>query len=160
MSKKTKNKKQISDKKSQKIKFLDEEKQKHAEAQIARNFGFARINETNENLSKYSKEEKNQILVECNEIFADLAKNMNKGEKSKEVQEILIRWHHFIQKFFEPSMEVLKGLGVAYAKNPDFRKTFEAFDPDLPDFLPKAIDCYVDELEEKWLESQYNKLSH
>lgn len=147
-------------KKSHRIEFLAEEKQKLAEQQIKRNFGVSRINETNKNLSKYSQEEKDQILIECNEIFAELAKNMGKGEKSKEIQEILVRWHHFIQKFFKPSMEVLKGLGIAYAKNSEFRKTFEAFDPDLPDFLPKAINCYVDELEEKWLESQYNVLSH
>lgn len=146
-------------KKSHQIKFLDDEKQKLAERQIAENFGVDRINEANENLSKYSKEEKNQLLVECNEIFADLAKNMTKGEKSEEVQEILVKWHCFIQKFFEPSIEALRGLGIAYSKNSDFRKTFEAFDPNLPDFLPKAIDCYVCELEEKWLESQYNVLS-
>jgi hypothetical protein len=143
-----------------KIKFLYDDKQKQAEEQIARNFGFSRINETNENLSKYSEKEKNQILIECNEIFSELAKNMHKGESSEEVRELLIRWHKFIQKFFEPSMEALKGLGIAYSKNPDFRKTFEAIDPELPDFLPKAIDSYVNKLEEKWLESQYNELSH
>lgn len=146
-------------KKELKIKFHSEEKQKHYEEQIARNFGVSRIHETNENLSKYSKEEKDQILVECNEIFEGIAENMHKGENSEEVRDLLIRWHKFIQKFFDPSMEALKGLGIAYAKNPDFRQTFEAINPDLPDFLPKAIDCYVDELEEKWLQEQYNELT-
>lgn len=145
-------------KKGQKIKYHSEKKQKQYEEQIAKNFGMDRINETNENLSNYSEEEKDQILVECNEIFEELAKNMQKGENSEEIRNVLIRWHKFIQKFFEPSMEALKGLGIAYSKNPDFRKTFEAIDPNLPDFLPKAIDCYVDELEEKWLQEQYNEL--
>ena len=146
-------------KKEQKIKYHSKEKQKQYEEQIARNFGAARIAETNKNLAKYNEKEKNQILVECNEIFEEIARNMQRGENSEEIRNVLIRWHKFIQKFFEPSIEALKGLGIAYSKNPDFRKTFEAIDPNLPDFLPKAIDCYVNELEEKWLQEQYNKLA-
>lgn len=83
---------------------------------------------------------------------------MQYGAESQIIKELLIKWHQFLQYFYEPSLEVLRGLGEIYSNDPEFRKAFEAIDPNLPDFLQNSISCYVDELELRWLESQYEIL--
>jgi hypothetical protein len=56
--------------------------------------------------------------------------------------------------FYEPSIEVLGGLGDMYHDHPDFNATFTAIHPDLPAFLKEAIAHYVDVLETRWLEKE------
>jgi hypothetical protein len=67
---------------------------------------------------------------------------------------MLARWHQHLRYFYEPSLEVLGGLGNVYYDHPDFNATFTAIDPALPAFLKKAIAIYVDELETQWLEKE------
>ena len=59
-----------------------------------------------------------------------------------------------ILEFYEPSLEVLRGLGNAYNDHPDFNATFTAMHPDLPAFLQKAVTHYVDVLEIEALERE------
>lgn len=138
--------------------YFEEDVQNEMQEAIKEKFGEKRVNEYNRNFSSMNKEEQQRVLDECNEIFTELAKYISEDVYSDEVRELLIRWHDWVRHFYEPSMEVLRGLGAMYAKAPDFRKNFEEIDPDLPDFLPKAIGAYVDELEDKWLEEQCNIL--
>jgi hypothetical protein len=63
------------------------------------------------------------------------------GPTSPEVQAILVHWHQHMRYFYEPSLEVLKGLGDMYHDHPDFNATFTAMHPDLPAFLKEAIAC-------------------
>lgn len=72
---------------------------------------------------------------------------MSKVPQSPDAQQILVRWHQHLRYFYEPSLEVLRGLGNNYNENPDFNATFTAIHPDLPAFLQKAIHHYVDVLE-------------
>lgn len=83
---------------------------------------------------------------------------MHCGKESQIIHELLGKWHQFLHYFYEPSLEVLRGLGDTYNIDPEFIKKFEKIDPELPDFLQSAINCYVDELELQWLESQYEVL--
>lgn len=141
--------------------FYEGKKQEEMQEAISKKFGKDKVNEYNRNFNTLTKEEQQRVLDECNEIFTELSKHISEEViYNDEIKDLLIRWHEWIRYFYEPSMEVLRGLGTMYAKAPDFRKNFERIDPKLPDFLPKAIGCYVDELEDKWLEEQYNVLEH
>lgn len=86
-------------------------------------------------------------MQEGNAIYMDIIANMNLGPESSEIQAILSRWRQHMRYFYEPSLEVLRGLGKMYHDHPDFNATFTAMHPDLPSFLQKAITCYVDKLE-------------
>lgn len=145
-------------KKNRKVKRLTEEKQRQYENQAKSQWREDRVRESSENWNSYDEKKKDMIMEECNSIFQELADNMKHGADSQVIQNILIKWHKFLQYFYEPSLEVLRGLGEMYNYNPDFRKVFEDIDPELPDFLQSAINYYVDELEMRWLESQYEVL--
>lgn len=144
--------------KGRKITRLNNEKQQQFENRAKTQWGEDRYRESTRKWNSYGEIKKEEILNECNSIFQELADNMNEGTDSQVIQETLIKWHQFLQHFYEPSLEVLRGLGEVYNYDPDFRKMFEGMDPDLPDFLQDAINVYVDELEMRWLESQYEVL--
>ena len=93
-------------------------------------------------------------MQEGSQVYLDLVAHMSLGPTSPEVQTILERWHQHLRYFYEPTLEVLHGLGNAYNDHPDFNATFTAIHPDLPPFLQKAILHYVDVLETEWLERE------
>lgn len=97
-------------------------------------------------------------MQEGSTIYLEIIANMNKGQGSPEIQALLVRWHQHLRYFYEPSLEVLRGLGEAYNDHPDFNATFTAMHPNLPAFLKKAITIYVDDLETQWLEKELGTL--
>ena len=54
--------------------------------------------------------------------------------------------------FYEPSLDRLRGLGQMYNSSPDFIANFQNIHQDLPAYLERVIDDYVDELETAELE--------
>jgi DNA-binding transcriptional MerR regulator len=131
---------------------FSEEKQKAYEEEAMQRYGEDSVKQSIKLWNSYSEERKNQIKEEGGAIYLDLVDAMPTGHDSEQTQAILVRWHEHIRYFYEPSIEVLGGLGQAYAEDPDFRATFTAIHPDLPGFLAKAISVYVDTLETAWLE--------
>jgi hypothetical protein len=70
-----------------------------------------------------------------------------------EVEAILDRWQANLRHFYEPTLDILRGLGEAYGADPAFRATFVQFHPQLPEYLYEAIAGYVDRLETAALEA-------
>lgn len=67
--------------------------------------------------------------------------------QSTAVQAILARWHDHIRYFYEPTLDIRRGLGELYRTHPDFVANFEKLHPDLPEYLAEAVAGYVDDLE-------------
>jgi hypothetical protein len=66
----------------------------------------------------------------------------------------LAKWHQHLRYFYEPTFDMLRGLGDMYNDHPEFNATFTAIDPGLPAFLKQAMNIYVDKLETEWLERE------
>jgi DNA-binding transcriptional MerR regulator len=132
---------------------FSEEKQKEYDKQAIEQWGDG-VKESIKLWNSYSEDEKQRIHEEGGAVYTDIVALMDKGPESLEVQAILPRWHQHLRYFYEPSLEVLRGLGNGYNESPDFNATFTAMHPDLPAFLQKAINVYVDKLEMEWLERE------
>lgn len=129
------------------------EKQEQYEQEAIQNWGEG-ARQSIKLWNSYSEAEKERIMQEGSVIYTDLAANMNLGPTSEPIQTMLVRWHEHLRYFYEPSLDVLRGLGETYHDHPDFNATFTAIHPDLPAFLKQAITYYVDELELAWLERE------
>ena len=107
------------------------------------------VNESVRRWNSYSKVEQELVMDESNAIYEDLARAIDEGKSptSEEVAVILDRWQDNIRHFYEPTLEVLAGLGDLYNTSPDFIANFEKLHTELPAFLQNAIAHYVDELE-------------
>jgi DNA-binding transcriptional MerR regulator len=125
---------------------FSEEKQKQYEAKIANDprYDQNKVRESQRNWKSYSAEKKEQIKAEGGAIYTDLIASMDKGADSPEVQAIMARWHQHLHYFYEPTPEILRGLGQMYNQHPDFIATFQQMHPDLPAFLEQAVTRYCD----------------
>lgn len=129
---------------------FSEEKQKHYERLARLQYGPDKVNESVKRWGSYTQEQKEAIQEEGSQVYRDMVEAMKAGQTSDsaEVQTIVQRWHDHINYFYEPTLEILRGLGEGYSAHPDFIAFFEKLHPELPSYLSAAIAHYVDELED------------
>ena len=101
----------------------------------------------------YGKEKQQQIQAEGAATYTALAALMTSGADpaADAVQALLARWHEHIRYFYEPTPDILRGLGHLYNEHPGFIATFQKFHPDLPPFLEQAITYYSTRLDDALL---------
>lgn len=135
--------------KKQMFEAFSEEKQKHYERVARLQYGPDLVNESVKRWNRYTKAQKDQIMAEAGEIYSDMVKALEAdlSPQSPEVQAILERWHQNLRNFYEPTLEVLRGLGDGYNTDPEFIATFTKMHPELPAYLQQGITEYVDALE-------------
>lgn len=133
---------------------FSEEKQKEYEREARLRWGPENVNESTRRWNSYSAEKKAAIQEEGGQIYLDMAAAMRAGVPpgSDAVQAILKRWHEHLRYFYEPTLEVLRGLGELYNTDPDFMAFFQKIDPELTPYLQTSIAAYVDHLEDEELE--------
>ena len=142
----------MSDKKM--FQAFSEDKQKDYERRARLQYGPEKVNESVKRWKSYTEAEKAKVFQEGNAIYSDLIAAIDAGQapESVEVQTILIRWHDHLRYFYEPTLEILRGLGELYNTEPEFIANFKAMHPDLPAFIQNAVTVYVDALENTEIE--------
>ena len=117
-------------------------------------YGPGTVNESIERWNSYSDAEQEAIIAEGSQIYVDLAEAMKAGKEAgdRQVVDILERWQDHLRRFYEPSLDMLRGLGQMYNTDPRFIANFQDIHNDLPDYLERVIDGYVDDLETAELE--------
>ncbi|MGJ3239301.1 MAG: TipAS antibiotic-recognition domain-containing protein [Anaerolineae bacterium] len=133
---------------------IDDAKQKMYEREVRLQYDPDLVNESVTRWNSYSVDEQEAIKAEGNQIYADLADLLRAGKApdSSAVQAVLERWYQHIHYFYEPSLDILRGLGEMYNTSPEFMANFEKLHPDLPAYLQSAVEQYVDDLETALLE--------
>lgn len=128
---------------------IGKKKQRQYERVARLQYGPGAVNESVRRWNDYSDVQRTTIRDEGNEIYDDLVRALKAGlpPQSAETQAILARWHQHLCYFYEPTLEILRGLGQLYNTDPDFMATFQRLHRDLPPYLEEAITHYVDQLE-------------
>ena len=128
---------------------IDEAKQKEYEREARLQYDPNLVKESHQNWNSYTKSQQDFIKEQGNQIYTEIAEQIDAGKTVEDaiVQELMLRWHEHLRYFYEPTLELLAGLGQLYNSSPDFVANFQKIHPDLPAFLETAIAHYVDELE-------------
>jgi DNA-binding transcriptional MerR regulator len=121
--------------------FSDEEIEKHRQ-EVRDRWGEKTLEESEQKVMQMGKEKFAQIQAEGERIFQAISDNMCQGHDSETVQAQMPLWHQWLENFHHYSDEELLGLGQAYSQHPDFIKFFQAYHPELPPFMTKAIEHY------------------
>lgn len=125
---------------------FDEQTQARYEAEAARMYDPQTVQESNRRWKSYSADERARIQAEGGAIYQALAALVDRDPADADVQALVGRWHHHLRAFYEPTPDILRGLGQAYAEQPEFAAFYASLHPGLPRFLSRAIACYVDGL--------------
>lgn len=92
----------------------------------------------------YSPEKKKQIFAEGEAVYLDLIDRLGETPDSPAVQAIIARWHQHMRYFYDPTVEILRGLGGAYVEHSGFRAFFDKMHPRLAEFMRAAIEAYCE----------------
>lgn len=133
---------------------FSDEQQRQYEEEAARRYGADTVAQTAARWKRYTPEQQQQIMQQGRQIYLALAEAIPSGVQSAQTQALLARWHEHLRAFYEPSFEVLAGLGYTYEHDPEFNAFFAAIHPELPSFISQAVAVYVDALETAWLERE------
>jgi hypothetical protein len=104
------------------------------------------VRESNRRWKAMSKDERAALLAEGNAIYRDLAALMDRDPADPAVQAVIVRWHQNIRHFYEPTPEILRGLGGLYVQDERFTATIDRVQPGLAEYMQRAIATYVDGL--------------
>ena len=135
--------------KRQLFEAFSEEKQKDYEREARLQYGPDHVNASIKRWNGYTEAQREAIGHEGNTVYHDLVAAIEAGKSPLDagVQALLERWHNHIRHFYEPTLDILRGLGETYVSSPDFRKNFDRIDPRLAEFMREGIVQYVDDLE-------------
>lgn len=131
------------------IEPLSEEQQKEYAREARLQYGPTMVNESIKLWNSYSEAQKQSIMEESGRIYNDVVDALEAGisPQSTEVQAMLERWHHHLRYFYEPTLDILRGLGEMYNTDSRFMAFFEKLHPRLSAYLQEGIAKYVDDLE-------------
>jgi hypothetical protein len=123
--------------------FSEEEQEKYAQ-EAEQMYDPETVRESNRKWKAYSKEKKDAILAEGNQIYLDMIAAMPEGASSPVVQAVVERWRRHMDYFWMPDLDQLPGLADMYNDDPKFKANFDAMHPKLAEFMRKAVTVYVD----------------
>lgn len=135
----------------QAFKRFSDEQQRDYERLARLEYGPDLVNESVRRWKSYTEAEQDAIMAEGSAIYSDIAAAIDEGlaPTDPDVQRHLDRWHQHLRYFYEPTLDVLRGLGETYALNPEFRANLGKIHAMLPDYLREGVAHYVNELETK-----------
>jgi DNA-binding transcriptional MerR regulator len=129
--------------------FSDEEMKAYQEEARQKWGHTAAYKQSQERVKKMSKEDMRKIQEENEDVLTKMVAVMDKGVESPEVQAQVERHFQGINRFYDCSMEIYRGLGQMYVDDPRFTAYYQKFHPQLPEFLNQAITVYCNRKEGK-----------
>ncbi len=126
---------------------FSKEQQAEYERQIVERFGEqgkAHIEESKQNVQKWSKADKDNLNKEWEQICQDLTILLKQNVKpeANEVQNVIRRHYRWLKNFWTPNKESYAGHGQ-FIVDSDLRKAYEVYHPLLPDYIAAAIQVFA-----------------
>jgi hypothetical protein len=102
--------------------------------------------QSQERVGKMSKQQFAAIGQEGDAITRVVAALVEAGKQPQdpEVQEQIAKHYQWLRHFYEPSLEMYRGLGSMYADDPRFAANFDKYRPGLTVFMRDAMHAYCD----------------
>ena len=102
------------------------------------------VAESDRRVRKMSKTQWQAVGEDGKAVTRRMAEFMDRDPGDPEVQETIARHHAWIENFYPASAEVYSGLGQLYVEHPEFRAYYEAYAPNLADFMQAAMNYYAE----------------
>lgn len=112
--------------------------------EVAEKYDPGIVAESNKRLRTMSKEHWVGIKAEADEIYRALAAIMDKDPGEPAAQKLIARHYRHLGNFYEPTLELYRGLGVMYAGDLRFRSHYDKYGEGLAVFLSKGISIFCD----------------
>ncbi len=128
---------------------FSKEKQMEYEQEVINRFGDkgeAHIEESKQNMKKWSKTDEANFKQEFSDICKELAHLLEQNSKADDqaVQSVIHRHFLWLSKCWTPTRESYAGHGQFIADS-ELRKAYEVYHPQLPEFITEAIVIFANQ---------------
>lgn len=103
--------------------------------------------QTQERTKHYTKEDWAKLRDDGDKFMKSVVAVMAKGPTSPEMQEKIAQHYNSLRTFYEPNLEMYRGLANMYVADPRFTKYYEKYAPGLAEFFKEAMLYWVDHQE-------------
>jgi len=131
--------------------FSKEEGDKYAAEAKERWGNTEAYKQSQQRVKKMTKADWDRISKESEAIIQGILANMEMGAESVEVQGYIAQHYNSLRNFYEPNLEMYRGLGQMYLDDVRFAAYYEKYQPGLAVFMRDAIVVYCDEQEKNKL---------
>jgi DNA-binding transcriptional MerR regulator len=122
--------------------FSKEKIEKYAEEAKERWGHTEAYKQSQERAKKMSKGDMARIQKESDALMKEIAAVINKKPSDTTVQKLIDRHYNNLRNFYEPNLEMYRGLGNMYVDDSRFTAYFEKYAKGLAIFMRDAINAY------------------
>jgi hypothetical protein len=122
------------------------------EKEIQHKYGNEELKQSQQRWGGYTDIKRREIMAEGSQITQAIFEQMPKGFDHPDVQTLMEQYHHYMNYFYDCSLDVFEGLGQMYHEDPRFRVLYEAKHPDFPVFMMNAMKYYADQRRKEFLQ--------
>jgi DNA-binding transcriptional MerR regulator len=105
--------------------------------------------QSTERVKKMSKEDLKELARKGEEWTKNLSTHMDEDPKSEGVQKMIAEHYNGLRTFYEPSLELYRGLANMYVDDPRFTHYYDKHRPGLAKFMKEAMLYYAEAEEGK-----------
>lgn len=95
-------------------------------------------------MAKMTKEEKIAIKKNADIWIKNFVENIKYGPESDQIQKLIHEHYNSLRVFYEPNIEIYRGLANMYVEDPRFTDYYEKYSKGLAQFMKKAMLFYCD----------------
>ncbi|MES3005171.1 MAG: MerR family transcriptional regulator [Patescibacteria group bacterium] len=100
--------------------------------------------QSQERTKGWTKADYSKLKEDGDKWMKNFVLHMEHGHDSEIVQNLISEHYNSLRTFYEPNMEMYRGLAQMYVEDPRFAAYFAKYHPDLPTFFQKAIFFFCD----------------
>ncbi len=100
--------------------------------------------QSQERVGKMSKEDFAAVGREADEITKQIANLRDKSPSDPAVQALVAKHYNWLRHFYEPSLEMYRGLATMYVEDERFVATYEKYGAGMATFMRDAMHAYCD----------------
>ena len=124
---------------------FDDAKMKEYAAEAKERWGNTEAyKQSQERYAQMSKEDIAKIQKDSDDLMKEIAACINDDVKSEKVQRLIDRHFNNLNYFYEPSLEIYRGLANMYVEDPRFTAFYEKYTSGLARFMRDAMIAYCD----------------
>ncbi len=100
--------------------------------------------QSQERVKKMGKAGLKKVMEENGKILLEIAAAMKLAPDSADVQRLIAKHYNGLRAFYEPNLEMYRGLAEMYVVDPRFKSFYEKVAPGLAQFMRDAMVAYCD----------------
>jgi hypothetical protein len=100
--------------------------------------------QSKERTKNWTKADYDKLKEDGDKWMKNFALQMKHGPKSDVVQALIAQHYNSLRRFYEPNLEMYRGLGSMYVEDPRFKSYYDKYAVGMAKFTQEAVNFFCD----------------